>query len=39
MYENMEDELQLFDVPPKLSEFLLWAKKNFDGDFYIEGEF
>ena len=36
-FENMEDEVELFDTPPSLWDLLCRVREKFDGDFTLKG--
>jgi hypothetical protein len=38
-FENMEDEVELFDTPPSLRDLLCRVREKFDGDFTLKGRF
>jgi len=38
VFENMEDEVEIFDMPPSFSDLFLQVKK-FDGEFTLKGRF
>ena len=38
VFEDIEDELEMSDVPPSFSDLFLCVKENFDGAFTSRGE-
>ena len=38
MFEDMEEELEMFDEAPTFNELLLRVKEKFDGHFILKGE-
>jgi hypothetical protein len=39
VFENLEDELEMFDVRPSFSDLYLWVKEKFDGEFTLNRRF
>ena len=39
MFEDMEEELKMFDDPPSFSDLVLRVKEKFDGEFTLKGRF
>ena len=39
MFEDMEEELEMFDEAPTFNELLLRVKEKFDGHFILKGRF
>jgi hypothetical protein len=39
VFEDMEDELEMFDEAPTFNELLLCVKEKFDGRFILKGRF
>jgi hypothetical protein len=39
LFEEMEEELEIFDDPPSFSDLMLRLKDKFDGDFTLRGRF
>ena len=38
VFEDMEEELEMFDEAPTFNELLLRVKEKFDGHFILKGE-
>ena len=39
MFEDMEEELEMFDDPPSFNDRVLRVKEKFEGDFTLKGRF
>ena len=39
LFEDMEEELKMFDDPPSFSDLVLRVKEKFDGEFTLKGRF
>jgi len=39
LFEDIEEELEMFDDPPSFSDLVLRVKEKFEGDFTLMGRF